>query len=142
MSKTATAAYIIIKGGPMKKILLLTVGWLTLIIGTIGIILPVLPTTPFYLIAAFCFSASSQRVYEILLNTRFFGTYIDNYRNKTGVPKSAKIRAILFLWIGLVISMIIVKSIVATVILIIIGTCVTLHISSLKSKTPGDTEGT
>ncbi|MGI6732244.1 MAG: YbaN family protein [Anaerovoracaceae bacterium] len=118
----------------MKRILLLSAGWLTFIIGTIGIVLPVLPTTPFYLLAAICFSASSRKAYNFLVNSKYFGVYIDNYQNKTGVPKAAKIRAIITLWIGLIISIFLVKKTIVTIILLFVGTCVTVHISSLKSR--------
>ena len=118
----------------LKRIILLILGWLTLIIGGIGIIIPVLPTTPFLIISAFCFSGSSERLYNMLLENKYFGSYISNYRNNTGVPAKAKKRAIIFLWIGLIISILITRKPLVAIILAIIGSCVTIHIRSLKEK--------
>ncbi len=118
----------------IKNILLAAVGIISLSLGAVGIFLPVLPTTPFLLLAAGCFSAGSPRLEAMLMRNRYFGSYIENYRHKTGVPYKAKIRALLFLWIGLIISMILIKSLILSGILITIGILVTVHISKLKTK--------
>lgn len=118
----------------MKNILVITIGILSLTLGAIGIFLPVLPTTPFVLLSAGCFSISSPRLSEKLTRSRIFGSYIQNYRYKTGVPHKAKIRAILFLWFGLILSMILIKTLLMTVVLLIIGIAVTIHLASLKER--------
>ncbi len=110
------------------------IGFISLSLGTVGIFLPVLPTTPFLLLAAGCFSAGSPKMEAMLMKNRYFGSYIENYRYKTGVPRKAKTHAVLFLWGGLVISMILIKTLVMTGILIIIGIGVTIHINRLKTK--------
>ncbi len=118
----------------IKNILLTIVGFLSLSLGTAGIFLPVLPTTPFFLLAAGCFSAGSPRMEAILMRNRYFGSYIENYRHKTGVPRIVKIRAIFFLWTGLIISMVLIKTLFLTVLLTFIGICVTIHIGKLKTR--------
>jgi uncharacterized membrane protein YbaN (DUF454 family) len=118
----------------LKKIFLIFIGLIALIFGTVGIILPVLPTTPFILLAAGCFSASSVRLATMLRRNRYFGSYIENYQNKLGIPRRIKYRSIIFLWTGLIISMIITKILFVSIILMLIGIGVTLHLSSLKIK--------
>lgn len=118
----------------IKKIILIVLGMVFVTLGGVGIFLPVLPTTPFLLLSAACFSTSSPRLSEMLINNKYFGSYIENYRYKTGVPRKTKIRAIIFLWIGLLISMILVKKLLVTGILLVIGTIVTIHLSTLKNK--------
>jgi uncharacterized membrane protein YbaN (DUF454 family) len=118
----------------LKKIFLLLVGIIALTLGAVGIILPVLPTTPFILLAAGCFSASNKRLAMLLRKHPYFGSYIENYENKVGIPRKIKIRSILFLWIGLILSMIITKVFFLQIILIMVGIGVTIHLSSLKNR--------
>ena len=118
----------------IKNILLLVIGFLSLSLGAIGIFLPVLPTTPFILLSAGCFSISSPKLANRLMENKYFGSYIKNYRFHTGVPKEAKRKAILFLWAGLIISMLLLKSLVMSAILILIGILVIIHIYKLKTR--------
>ena len=118
----------------IKNLLLITIGLLSLFIGAVGIILPVLPTTPFVLLSAGCFSASSPKLSAFITKNKYFGGYIENYRNKTGVPRKIKIQAILFLWFGLIISMILTKILLVSLILICIGIGVTIHLICIKTK--------
>lgn len=118
----------------IKNIILMTVGLISLLLGAIGIFLPILPTTPFVLLSAGCFSISSPRLSAMLMKSKYFGSYIENYRYKTGVPLKVKRRAIIFLWIGLSISMSLIKTPLVISILIIVGICVTTHLSTLKTR--------
>ena len=67
-------------------------GFLMVALGTAGIVLPLLPTTPFLLLAAYLFARSSQRLHAWLLNHRWLGTYIHAFRNRTGLTRSQKWR--------------------------------------------------
>jgi uncharacterized membrane protein YbaN (DUF454 family) len=78
-------------------------------LGTLGVFLPVLPTTPFVILAGVCFSASSPKMYEVIRKSKFFGPYIENYRNKTGVPLSVKITSIISMWLLLALSVFLVQ---------------------------------
>ncbi|MGB8453935.1 MAG: YbaN family protein [Anaerocolumna sp.] len=118
----------------IKNILFVVAGLISVTLGTIGIFLPILPTTPFLLLAAGCFSAGSPKLESILIKNRYLGSYIENYRYKTGVPRKTKIQAILFLWCGLLVSMLIINTILVNCILIIIGILVTIHLSIIKTK--------
>ena len=86
------------------RILLITLGILSLIFGIIGIFLPVWPTTPFLLVSAACFARGSQRFYDWLLNNPLFGEYIRNYREGKGVEKKHRRIALITLWGTILIS--------------------------------------
>lgn len=72
---------------------LLIIGTISLVVGIIGIVLPLLPTTPFLLISAACYARSSKKFYVWLLSNRWFGQYIRDWRAGKGIPLSAKITA-------------------------------------------------
>lgn len=75
--------------GPLRW-LLLGLGWLFVGLGVVGAILPVLPTTPFLLLAAACFARSSERFYTWLLDNRIFGPLIRDWRAHGAMPRNAK----------------------------------------------------
>lgn len=88
----------------MTRIALIILGTLSLIIGIIGAFLPVLPTTPFVLLAAICYVRSSQRMYRWVMNSRFAGKHVQSVLAGHGIPLSVKIAsvAISFCMIGYV----------------------------------------
>ncbi len=118
----------------IKRLLLITVGVISLIFGGFGIILPLLPTTPFVLLAAACFSYASPRLAKKLENSKLFGTYLRHWRTKSGIPLKTKMRALILLWSGLIISAIIVNTLFITILLGSIGTIVTLHLILIKTN--------
>ena len=112
------------------------VRWLLIIAGTVcvglgilGIFLPVLPTTPFLLLAAVCYARSSQRLYHWLLNNRWFGRYISNYLQGKGIPLKLKIWTICLLWIAILSSIIFAVELLAVrILLAVIAVGVTTHL--------------
>lgn len=113
---------------------LIAAGTFFLACGIIGIFLPILPTTPFLLLAAACYARSSKRFYNWLLNNKWFGNYIKNYREGKGVPLKVKILSISFLWITIIFSAVFVVTILfVRVILILIAVAVTIHILSIRT---------
>jgi len=70
----------------LKRKLLIIAGTISTAIGIIGIFVPILPTTPFLLLAAACYLRSSPRFYHWLVNNRFFGIYVRNYLQGRGMP--------------------------------------------------------
>ena len=117
-----------------KNLILLISGFILLGLGVVGIVLPVLPTTPFVLLAAVCFSASNMKIAAWLQKNRVFGPYIENYRTKQGIKMSQKIVSIAFLWTGLIISMAIVRTTWIYIVLGIVGIGVTTHLLLIKTK--------
>lgn len=115
------------------KYILILAGSLSLALGIIGIILPVMPTTVFLLISAACYAKSSDKFYNWLMNNRYFGKLIRNYREKRGVPIKAKRNSIIFLWITIGISVFLINLLWVQILLIIIAISVTIHILKLKT---------
>ncbi len=83
----------------LKRALLIIAGTLCVALGVLGMFLPLLPTTPFLLLAATCYARSSERFYRWLLANRWCGKYIRNYREGKGIPLRQKVLTILFLWL-------------------------------------------
>jgi len=117
-----------------KRILFISLGTFFVALGVLGILLPVLPTTPFLLIAAALYARSSQRFYNWLLNNRFFGKYIKNYREGKGIPIKFKVFAITLLWITIGCSAFFaVKILIVRIILLLVAIGVTTHIIRIKT---------
>ena len=76
----------------MKRLILIALGVLMVALGTLGIFLPLLPTTPFLLLAAFFFARGSDAWHHWLLNHKHLGPYIHAFRNRTGLTTTQKIR--------------------------------------------------
>ncbi len=117
----------------LKKILLIITGIISFGLGVLGIFLPILPTTPFLLLASFCFYRSSDKLHNWLNNHKIFGQYLYNYMKYHAVRRRVKIGAITMLWITLSISVILVDIIYVRVLLVAIGIAVSIHILSLKT---------
>ena len=109
-------------------------GGLSLGLGLVGVFLPLLPTTPFVLLAAVCFSYSNHRFYEWIRRAPFFGEFIANYEEKRGVAMPLKIKSIVLVWLSLAVSMFLIQTLWAYVLLGLIGTGVTIHLLMLKTK--------
>ena len=77
---------------------LIVIGWVSVVLGVIGIFLPLLPTTPFLLLAASCFAKSSQRFHSWLLNQPQLGPYIHLYLDGKGIPMKAKAYILILMW--------------------------------------------
>jgi len=85
--------------GDIKRRLFVAAGTVALGAGIIGIFLPVLPTTPFLLLAAVCYLRGSRRLYDSLLRNRFFGAYLRNYLEGRGMSIKMKFWTLIFLWL-------------------------------------------
>jgi uncharacterized membrane protein YbaN (DUF454 family) len=115
----------------MKKIILKIAGCLCLILGGIGIFLPVWPTTPFVLLAAGAFGASSPKMYAWLEHNKIFGEYIRGYRDKTGISLRTFVYSEIFLWVMLIVSAVLVHHLHVRIVLAVVGIAVTIHLSVL-----------
>lgn len=117
----------------IKRIALLILGHVSLALGLIGIMVPVLPTTPFLLLASFCFYKSSDRLHAWLMNHPLFGNRLKNYIEHRAVSRRTKITAIAFLWTSLLVSMILINIGYVRVIMTLVGIAVTLHLLLLRT---------
>jgi len=86
------------KTNSLYRILWLIFGLTFSGIGMVGIIIPGLPTTIFMILAVACFYRSSQRLYDWVINHKYFGEHVKNYREGRGMPRKAKFTAFLFMW--------------------------------------------
>ena len=115
--------------------------WVLIIIGSfftglgiLGIFLPLLPTTPFLLLAAACYIRSSEKFYNWLMNNKWLGRYIKNYLEGKGVSLNSKILSISLLLITIGYSVFfVVKIFLIRVILILIAIGVTIHLLSIRT---------
>jgi uncharacterized membrane protein YbaN (DUF454 family) len=118
-----------------KRRLLIAAGTLCAGLGIIGIFVPILPTTPFLLLAAACYMRSSERFYRWLTNNRVFGAYVRNYIEGGGMPVRIKLATILLLWLAIGLSMAFaVQSLVIRIILVSIAVGVTVHIALIRRR--------
>jgi uncharacterized membrane protein YbaN (DUF454 family) len=109
-------------------------GTITLVLGAVGIVLPVLPTTPFLLLALACYLRSSERMTSWMLNNRYFGKYIRNYKEGKGIPLKTKLFALTILWIAIVYSAVfVIPILVIQMILFAVAAAVTLHLVRLPT---------
>lgn len=120
------------------KTLLFVVGIVALALGVIGIFLPLLPTTPFLLLASACFVRSSDRLYHWLLNHRRLGKYIRQYHGGEGIPLKGKVYTVVVLWATLGFSMAFaVSSVPVRTMLSLVGIGVSAYVLSRKTYQGG-----
>ena len=113
---------------------MIVAGTVSLVFAAIGIVLPLLPTTPLLLLSLACYCRSSERLYMWLINNRWFGEYIKNYREGKGIPLKTKLLAITVLWAAITLSAVVfVPILIAQVVLIAIAVAVSIHILRLPT---------
>jgi uncharacterized membrane protein YbaN (DUF454 family) len=112
-----------------NRILLIACGTISVALGVLGVLLPLLPTTPFLLLAAACYARSSEQLYDWLLGNRWFGRYIRNYREGKGIPLKRAAVAIALLWLTIGYTAIVAVSLWwVRLILVAIAGGVTVHL--------------
>lgn len=119
------------------KFILISAGTICVVCGVVGIFLPILPTTPFLLLAAFFYARSSERFLNWLLTNRWFGAYIRNYREGNGIPLREKVLTITLLWATIIFSVLyVVTNPWVKVLLAGIAIGVTAHLLHIKTYKP------
>ncbi|MDZ7861055.1 MAG: YbaN family protein [Candidatus Krumholzibacteriota bacterium] len=120
----------------MKKYLLIFTGYTSLVLGAVGIFLPLLPTTPFLLLASACFFRSSEKLHDWLINHRIFGNYIRCYQQFRAISFRIKALTITALWLFIGYSIVfVVSALWIRILLLIIAVAVTAHIALLRTLT-------
>jgi uncharacterized protein len=112
-------------------------GSAALVLGIVGVFVPVLPTTPLLLLAAACYARSSVRLHDWLLQHPVFGEYIRDYGERRGMKPRAKVVAITALWLGIGISILVVGTFWLQLLLATVAVLVTTHILRLRTLSPG-----
>jgi uncharacterized protein len=126
--------------GPQRagRLLLFLAGWLSLGLGALGVVLPVLPTTPFLLLAAYCFARSSERAHAWLLDNRVFGPPLRDYLDGRGISWRIKAGALVFLWAAIGVSIVLfVPFLWVRILLGLIAIAVTVHVVMIKNRKRG-----
>ncbi len=118
----------------MRKGFFIVVGTISLGLGAVGLFLPVLPTTPFILLAAASYYKGSERMHSWLLNNKLFGSYIRNYREGRGIALKAKVITLCLLWITICYSAFFVVNMAALqIVLLVIAGGVSMHILTIPT---------
>lgn len=126
----------------MQRILLIVLGWIAFGLACLGAILPLLPTTPFLLLAAWCFSRSSPRFHHWLLYNSWFGGYLRHWQKHRGLPSGAKPKAIIFIILTFALSLWLVNMWWVRILLLVILACLLIFmwrlpvIDAEQEKTP------
>ncbi|MFP4527197.1 MAG: YbaN family protein [Candidatus Kapaibacterium sp.] len=103
-------------------------------LGALGIFIPLLPTTPFLLLAAACFLRGSDRMYAWLINNKYLGPFIINYREQRGISLKLKGLTIFILWGTILYSVFEVANLLwLKIILIVIAIGVTIHLIAIRT---------
>jgi len=120
--------------GPMERGLWVAAGTILLAIGAIAVVIPLLPTTPFLLLAAFCYARGSKRLYNWLLEHRYLGIYLRAYERGEGVENSTKALSLLLLWGTMIATIVLfVDNVVVMLVIVAIGLAVSAHIITIKA---------
>jgi uncharacterized membrane protein YbaN (DUF454 family) len=120
--------------GATARVLFFTGGSLSLGLGILGIFLPILPTTPFLILAVFLFAKSSQRMHSWILHNRLFGRYIRNYVSGKGMPPAAKVLVFVILWATICISAFLaVSTLWIRIVLFAVALGVSIHILTIPT---------
>jgi hypothetical protein len=123
--------------GPLLRIGLIVAGSVFVVLGVLGMFVPLLPTTVFLLLAAWCYARSSERFHRWLLHNRFFGDYIRNYREGRGMRVREKAVTLGALWASIAYSVLTLDfRLWIDLLLLAIATGVTIHILTIRTYRP------
>ena len=120
----------------MKKTILISLGWLCVGLGFVGVFVPGIPTTIFLIIALWAFTKSSEKLRHWLLNHKRFGPILNNWQEHKVVPRRAKILMVVLMSLAVILFYYSLQSLILTIGLIIILVSVAIYVISLPSKIP------
>ena len=119
----------------MKKTIYIAIASFFVALASLGIFIPLLPTTPFLLLAVYFYMNSSRKHLKWLLNHKYLGPYIKSYISKEGIPIKLKIRTLTLMWITMLVSMVFATDkLHLRILLAVIAIGVTIHILSKQTK--------
>lgn len=121
---------------PLWRAVLLVIGTISLALGVVGIVLPLLPTTPFLLVTAACYARASTRLYGWLLGQRLLGPIIAEWRRSRSLPPGVKTRALLAVVVTFALSIILVDVLVVRLILVVAGIMLAAFLTRMPTAQP------
>ncbi len=118
----------------IKRFVLMGGGFLFVVLGLIGFFLPVMPSIPFFILASVCFSKSSKKFHDLLMNNKWVGPQIRDYHQNNGIKMSTKVFLIALQWSGIAFtSIFFVHNLLGRILMLCIAIGATLYILSLKT---------
>ena len=120
----------------MKRTILISLGWLCVGLGFVGVFIPGIPTTIFLIIALWAFTKSSEKLRYWLLNHKRFGPILNNWQEHKVVPRRAKILMVVLMSLAVILFYYSLQNLILTIGLIIILVSVAIYVISLPSKVP------
>lgn len=124
--------------GEARRLIYILLGTLFLILGAIGIFVPLLPTTPFWLLTCWFYLRSSEKLYNRAMSNRYFGSYIKNFMVDKAIPLRSKIISIAVMWLSTILtSLFLIDYLWIKILLMLISVGVTWHIVSFPTKNEG-----
>jgi uncharacterized protein len=121
-----------------KKALLVTAGSICIVLAVLGVFLPLLPTTPFLLLASACYVRSSERLHGWLMGNRLLGGYIRNFKERRGIPLRAKVTTVALLWLPLLYSVYRLDILWLELVLVLMGLVWSVLIFRMKTLKEGE----
>ncbi len=119
----------------MVKYIYISLAALCVILGTLGMFLPILPTTPFLLLAIWLFMRSSRRGVKLIMGNRYLAPYVHSYFSRNGIPVPRLRRILLTLWLTLLVAMALCRNnLYVVAVLVLVGIGVTIHLYCKREK--------
>lgn len=118
-----------------RRIIYSILGTLFLVLGAIGIFIPLLPTTPFWLLTAWFYIRSSEKLYNRAMQNRYFGACVRGFMVDKAIPLKTKILIVTVMWLSSILtSLLLVQNIWVVILLFLISVGVTWHVLSFPTK--------
>jgi len=121
-----------------KKAVLVAAGSVCLALAVLGVFLPLLPTTPFLLLASACYVRSSERLHGWLMGNRLLGAYIRNFKERRGIPLRGRVVTVVLLWLPLLYSIYRLDLLWLELLLVLMGVTWSVLILRMKAVKEGE----
>jgi uncharacterized protein len=119
-------------GSTWVRYLYIAAGWISLALGIIGVVTPILPTTPFILLSGYCFARGSERFHTWIMRHKYFGPMIRAFRDEKRIPLKAKIIATAMIVVTMTATALVVRKPVAIIGMASVGVAVVIYIWTFK----------